>query len=305
MTETRAPRVTVIMRTKNSDWVVHHALAALFSQTYRDFELVVIDSGSTDRTLEILADYPHRLIQIRPEEYFPGPVLNLGASHARGELLVFQNSDGVPLDAHVLARVVAAFDDPTVEAALARQLPRPEARGWVRREYAASFPDAEATAPWITLSMPFAAMRRSVWERHPFYEEAWASEDTEWGLRARRRGARIAYVRDACVMHSHDYTLRQGYGRRFVEGEADAFLHEWPGVAPVWTTLRRTVSGVARDLRADVGAPRELFPDVARRVVDGLAYYRGLRHGLSRRRRGDHDPRLGQAVVLARHESHR
>jgi glycosyltransferase involved in cell wall biosynthesis len=46
----KPPRVTVIMRTKNSDWVVHQALAALFSQTYRDFELLVVDSGSTDRT---------------------------------------------------------------------------------------------------------------------------------------------------------------------------------------------------------------------------------------------------------------
>lgn len=300
---THTPRVTVIMRTKNSDWVVHHALAALFSQTYRDFELLVIDSGSTDRTLAILDEYPHRRIEIRPEEYFPGPVLNLGASHARGELLVFQNSDGVPLDDRVLARVVAAFDDPRVEAALARQLPRPEARGWVRREYAASFPDSEDSAPWITLSMPFAAMRRTTWEAHPFYEDAWASEDTEWGLRARRRGARIAYVRDACVMHSHDYTLRQGYGRRFVEGEADAFLHDLS--TPLGTTLRRTFSGMARDVVADLRSPHDLVPDVMRRVVDGVGYYRGLRHGLSRRRCGDRDPRLGQSVVLARHESAR
>jgi rhamnosyltransferase len=230
-------------------------------------------------------------------------VLNLGASHARGELLVFQNSDGVPLDERVLERLVGAFDDPKVEAALARQLPRPEARGWVRREYAASFPDGDEAAPWITLSMPLAAMRRATWEAHPFYEAAWASEDTEWGLRARRRGGRIAYVPEACVMHSHDYTLRQGYGRRFVEGEADAFLQET--AAPAWTTLRRTLSGVARDLIADVRAPHELVSDVARRIVDGVAYYRGLRHGLSRRRRGDRDPRLGQSVVLSRHESTR
>ena len=46
------PRVSVIMRCKNSDWVIDSALAALFSQTYRDFQLLVVDSGSTDRTLQ-------------------------------------------------------------------------------------------------------------------------------------------------------------------------------------------------------------------------------------------------------------
>ena len=56
-----SPRVSVIMRTKNSDWVVAQALQALHSQTFRDFELLVVDSGSTDRTLEIVAQFPARL----------------------------------------------------------------------------------------------------------------------------------------------------------------------------------------------------------------------------------------------------
>ena len=71
------PEATIIMRTKNSDWVVREALEALYSQDYRDFELLVVDSGSTDDTLEILADYPHRLIEISAESYYPGPVLNM------------------------------------------------------------------------------------------------------------------------------------------------------------------------------------------------------------------------------------
>ena len=70
------PRLSVVMRSKNSDWVIHQALAALFSQSVADFELIVLDSGSSDRTLEIVAHYPHRLIRVVPEEYVPGPVLN-------------------------------------------------------------------------------------------------------------------------------------------------------------------------------------------------------------------------------------
>lgn len=299
------PRVTVIMRSKNSDWVIGQALAGLFSQDFRDFELLVVDSGSTDRTLELVRRYPHRLIRIAPEAYFPGPVLNQAVEACTSEILVFQNSDGVPLTTSTLRRLVEAFDDPTVDAALARQLPRPEADPWVRRDYAASFPDTDRTPPWITLSLPLAAMRRSAWERHPFYSDAWGSEDTEWGHWATRNGLRIAYVREALAMHSHNYTLKQLYGRRFIEGEADAFIYgRREGVAKMAT---RTVVSTLRDWAACL---RERdFMDMprvpARRAVFHWAYLAGHRHGAARRRAGDTDVGVGQRTVLSRHESNR
>ena len=300
-----APRVSVIMRTKNCDWVVGQALAALFSQNYREFELLVVDSGSTDRTLEIVRRYPHRLRQIAATDYYPGQVLNDAIGETRGELLVFQNADAVPLHAGVLGQLVAAFDDPEVQAAFTRQLPRPEAATWVRRDYAASFPEAPETPPWITLSLPMAAMRRAAWERHPFYADAWGSEDTEWGLRARANGWTLRYVPGATVMHSHDYTLRQLYGRRFIEGEADAFLHDDAGALA--THLLGFGSSVARDLLACLraGDLADLPRVPLRRAVYHWGHLRGARHGTRRRRSGDRDTSVGQRAVLTRHESER
>ena len=102
-------RVTVIMRSKNSDWVIDRALAGLFSQTYDDFELLVVDSGSTDTTLDIVRSYPCRLIQIEPGSYYPGKVLNDAVEHAKTDLIVFQNSDVVQLGPHCLERLVESF----------------------------------------------------------------------------------------------------------------------------------------------------------------------------------------------------
>ena len=218
--------VSVIMRSKNSMPVIAQALQGLYSQDFRDFELLVVDSGSTDTTLEVVAQYPARVIRIRPEDYFPGRVLNAAIREARGDILVFQNSDVVPLHVQALGRLLAPFDDPRVAATFARQLPRPEADTWVRREYALSFPESGEAPPWITLSLPLAAVRRSAWEQHPFYDAAWGSEDTEWGAWARSHGHEVRYVPDSRVMHSHNYTLRQLYGRRFIEGEADAFIYD-------------------------------------------------------------------------------
>lgn len=299
------PRCSVVMRCKNSDWVIGQALSALYSQRFKDFELIVIDSGSTDHTLDLVRSYPHRLIQIQPEEYYPGPVLNRGSEAARSDIVILLNSDSVMLSEDTLGQLVAAFDDPEVGAALGRQVPRPEAHSWVRREYAESFPESGSPPPWITLSAPLAAMRKSVWERHPFYNAAWGSEDTEWGQWAQENGVTIRYVPEAVTMHSHNYTLKELKGRRFIEGEADAFIY---GRKETLTrAVARWVTSSARDCVACLRDAdfRDIPKIPVRRAVYHAAYLQGHRHGSRRIATNDTDASVGQQAVLTRHHSTR
>ena len=299
------PRVSVIMRSKNSDWVIGEALEGLFSQAFRDFELHVVDSGSTDRTLEIVAQYPGRLARISPREYYPGLVLNEAIGRTSSEIVVFLNSDCVCLTPHALGRLVAAFDDPAVMAAFARQVPRPEADDWVRRDYAEAFPEEGPAPDWLPLSLPMAAMRRSAWEAQPFYTAAWGSEDTEWGTRARARGWRVAYVAGATVMHSHNYTLRQLYGRRFIEGEADAFIQPAGTRVSLGAAASRAVVATAKDAAFSLrrGHVTEAALAAPRRAVYHWAYYRGHALGAGRRATGNADASVGQQAVLSRYEA--
>ena len=191
-----------------------------------------------------------------------------------------------------------------------RQVPRPEAHTWVRRDYEVSFPESGPPPPWMNYSLPLAALRRSAWEVHPFYEDAWGSEDQEWGHWALRQGWVVRYVADSVVMHSHNYTLRQLYGRRFIEGEADAFiLGDKDGVLRM---LRRGISSIGRDVIAHVKArdPVGLGLSPVRRAVYQWAYYRGHKLGEARRARGDRDaskgkkrPRQDSAISQGRRES--
>ena len=218
------------------------------------------------------------------------------------DIIIFLNSDAVPLTQYTIGKVVAAFEEPSIDAVFARQLPRPEADTWVRRDYAISFPEKGDAPPWMAFSLPLAAFRRKVWEKHPFYTNAWGSEDTEWGTWARKNGYTVKYLPDALVMHSHNYTLRQLYGRRFIEGEADAFICDekftWVDVSvkSISATLRDVIYYIKeKDYRGIPGIP-------LRRIVYQWAYFQGNRLGWNRKQSGNPDASIGQKVVLERYE---
>lgn len=295
------PSVSIIMRTKDVADIVGQTLAALHSQTFRDFDLVVVDSGSKDQTLDIVGRYPARVISIRPEDYYPGRVLNRAMAETDGDIVVFMNSDVVALRPDTLERLLAAFQDPKVMAAFARQVARPEAHDWVIRDYVEAYPSDGEAPSWQPYSLPLAAMRREAWQIQPFYTDAWGSEDTEWGVRARERGFDIAYVPASLVMHSHNYTLRQLYGRRFIEGEADAFIYRNHDSrrGRVLAALR----SMARDVRfsLSLGHPVQAALSLPRRAVYHWAYFKGRSLGERRRRQNDTDTSLGQRAVLSRY----
>jgi rhamnosyltransferase len=293
-------KVTIIMRSKDSAWVIGQALSGLFSQARQGFELLVVDSGSRDATLDIVSRFPCRLIRIEAKAYFPGAVLNMAIREATGDLVVFQNSDVVPLTPEALERLLAPIERGEADATFARQLPRPEAHTWVRRDYAVAFPERGEAPPWMTYSLPFAAMTREAWRQHPFYEEAWGSEDTEWGHWARDHGLRVRYVPDALVMHSHNYTLRQLYGRRFIEGEADAFILGQR--ASLLGLARKVGASWARDAVAHLQArdATGLALSLPRRLVYHWAHWKGHQWGEARLRSGNPDASVGQQEVLRR-----
>ncbi len=290
------------MRSRNSERWIEAALGRLFDQSFRDFEVLVVDSGSTDATREIAARFPCRIIEIPAESYFPGRVLNRAIPETSGEVLVFQNSDCIPGHENALAALLEPLWEADAEAAFGRQTPRADAWPWVRRDYARAYPESGPAPDWLPLSLAFAAVRRSAWRERPFYELAWGSEDIEWGTWARKAGRKVVYVPAAEVEHSHNYTLRQLYGRRFIEGEADAFIQG--GRDPWWRLAGRWVGATGRDVIEGCreGEWMDLIGAPARRWVYHWAYFRGHRHGQGRIRRHDADGGVGQRVVLERQD---
>jgi len=293
------PKVTVLMRSKNSDWVIESALNALFSQEFTNFKLLVVDSGSTDKTIEIINRFPCKLVEIEALDYYPGQVLNNAIKQVDSEIIVFLNSDSVMLSPKSLGNLLSSFDDEETVSAFGRQIPRPEAHTWVQRDYAISFPPEGSAPNWITLSLPLAALRKEIWLKHPFYTDAWASEDTEWGLWAQKAGYKVNYVPSAITMHSHNYTLKEIYGRRFVEGEADAFIYgrRISFIMMLFLFLKSCLIDAKlhmkrRDLYGLLAAP-------ARRIYYQWAYFKGNKKGNQRKTEGNNDRSFAQRIVLS------
>jgi len=218
-------KVTVIVRTFNVEWVIDQTLSALMKQQGVDIELMIVDSGSTDATLDIIALYPHKFIEIESGTYFPGKVLNRAISESKTELIVFVNSDVVLLDSYTIARLIEPLKEADIAASYGRQIARPEADLWVRHDYERAFSITGEQPDWMHYSLPIAAMKKCAWIKQKFYTLAWGSEDTYWGVEIKEKGFKIAYVKDAIAMHSHNYTLKQLASRRCIEGEADYYIY--------------------------------------------------------------------------------
>src|SRR5437667_11674089 len=104
------PVVSIIMRSFNEGWALRETLPALRAQEYRNWELIVIDSGSTDGSVELIRQsQPAHFIQIKREEYNPSRVMNRGMQLAQSSYGIFLNADATPQDSHWLRPLVTAL----------------------------------------------------------------------------------------------------------------------------------------------------------------------------------------------------
>jgi rhamnosyltransferase len=240
-----SPSVSILVRSRNDEPFIGRVLSAIFEQEGAPpFEVVSCDDASTDRTPEIIASFPEVRRLPRPEgEYRPGERLNYMIRNCRGEIVVFNNADAVPLDRHWLANLIRPLLEDRADATYGNQLPRPDAQYLVRKDHLRAFGDGTTAKKWrFFFSLATAAARKRDLVEHPFDEAIRYSEDVEW---AHRRKIRIEYVPDARVEHSHNYTFSELKRRFYGEGRADAEI--FGCVPPLWRELASAVRESLRD----------------------------------------------------------
>ena len=145
------PFASILVRAHNDAAFIERALAGIFAQKVGfAFEVVVCDDASTDESRAIAARFPVRFFARPAGTYKPGRTLNALVRDAKGEIVVFNNADAVPLGENWLSALVKPLvDAPDIPAfAFANQLPRADAQALVRKDNERAFGDGKVQATW-------------------------------------------------------------------------------------------------------------------------------------------------------------
>lgn len=207
------PLVSIIVRTKNEERWIHSCLTAIFSQTYKNFEVILVDNQSTDQTVEKAKSFPiHEIVVI--EDFIPGLAINMGIRKSSGSLLCCISAHCIPTNENWLENLVRNFDSSEVAGVYGRQEPMSFTPDTDKRDLMIIFGlDKKIQRKDCFFHNANSMFRRSVWEKHPFDEKATNIEDRIWAREVIKSGYILIYEPEASVYHYHGIHQSQDKNR--------------------------------------------------------------------------------------------
>jgi len=275
---TAQPSVSIVIRAFNEEKHLGALLESIAQQSFQDYEIILVDSGSTDRTLSIASQYPVKILHIKPEDFTFGRSLNLGLRSATGEIAVLASAHVLSQDKEWLKNLVAPFSDAKVAIAYGKQRGGKGSKFSESQHFIRWFPDkSDFDQPHPYCNNANLALRHSVWEQQAFDETLTGLEDLAWASVLREQGYKIAYVAEAGVTHLHDETSAQIVNRH--RREAIALRRILPKSRfTFWNFASLFLHSVVSDCRAAIQQRvflREVVGIFSFRYLQYLGTFRG------------------------------
>ena len=200
------PFVSIIIRTKNEDFWIGKCLNEIFNQKYKNFEVILVDNDSKDKTLSIVKkNFPKvKIINYKSKIFLPGKALNLGIKKSKGSLLAIISGHCIPKNENWLNNLVQNFKNSDVIACYGRQEPSDISEPNDVRDLTYLF----GLDKKIQIKDPFfhnanSMIRKSTWKKNQFDETIKHIEDRLWASLVLKNGKKIIYEPNSSVIHFH------------------------------------------------------------------------------------------------------
>jgi rhamnosyltransferase len=224
-------KISVIIPTLNAGASIRKLLSSLGSQDIGPPEITVIDSSSDDDTVDIAKGLGAKTLVIPRSAFNHGKTRNMASMDAKGDILVFMTQDALPADSTLLSKLTAPLKKPDIAATFGRHIPGDDASplevflrhfNYPERGSVKGFDDIKryGIRTFFSSNVCSAIRKRLFLEVGMFPEGVRANEDMLITGKLILEGYKVAYIPEAMVVHSHNYSLSEQFRRYYDIGSS-------------------------------------------------------------------------------------
>lgn len=197
--------VSIVIRTFNESKYINICLNSIEKQDYKNYEIIIIDSGSSDDTIpKIKTKQNVKYYILKQKNYIPGKALNFGVDKAKGDFIVFLSAHCIPTSSDWLQNLIKPFENKKIAGVYGRQLPLPHSKPEDRRDLMNTFGiEDKIQKKDFFFHNANSAVRKSILNIQSFSEKATNIEDRIWASKVISKGYHIYYSSGAKVFHHH------------------------------------------------------------------------------------------------------
>jgi len=230
-------KVSVIIPTLNAGPSIGKLISVLQSQDLAPSEIIVIDSSSADNTIPVAEASGAKTIVIPRHAFNHGKTRNIAAMQAKGDVLVFMTQDALPMDSTLIGTLTKPLLQSDIAASFGRHIPRSDATPLevFARQFnypvQGSVKGIDSVKAFGIKTFFFSNVCSSIQKERfrevgMFPEGIRANEDMLTAAKIILKGFKVAYVPEAMVIHSHNYSLFTQFRRYYTIGSS-LKAHRW------------------------------------------------------------------------------